>query len=75
MHVFNHFNFILRYLQPPQVDSLFDEFEDYKFLKIGNIESFQFSPIVPDDIWLHLEDAFSRKKMEDKDGNVDLFEI
>lgn len=75
MHVFNHFNFILRYLQPPQIDSLFDEFEDYKFMKIGNIESFQFSPIIPDDIWLHLEDEFSRKKMEDNDGNVDLFKI
>jgi len=75
MHVFNHFNFILRYLQPSVSESLFMEYQDYPFLKIGNIEAFDFAPIVPDSVWSNLEDPFLQKKLTDKDGNVDLFGI
>ncbi len=75
MHVFNHFNFILRFLQPSATESLFMEYRDYPFLTIGNIEAFDFAPIVPDSVWSNLEDPFLQKKLTDKDGNVDLFRI
>ena len=73
MHVFNHYNFILRYLQPSQMGSLFDEFKDYPFLKLEKIEKFDFAPIVPDMVWNNLEIIGFQKKMNDCDGNVDLF--
>ena len=73
MHVFNHFNFILRYLQPSSSESMFMEFRDYPFLKIGNIEQFNFSPTVPDNVWSNLEDATAQNKLKDENGNVDLF--
>ena len=73
MHVFNHFNFILRYLQPAPSESMFPEYEDYPFLSLGKIENFEFAPIVPDNIWVNLEEQGGRKKLNDKNGNVDLF--
>ena len=73
MHVFNHFNFILRYLQPSPSESMFPEYEDYPFLSLGKIENFEFAPIVPDNIWVNLEEQGGRKKLNDKNGNVDLF--
>lgn len=73
MHVFNHFNFILRYLQPSQMESLFTEHKDYLFLKLEQIEKFDFAPIVPDTVWNSLEVINTQKKLTDKDGNVDLF--
>ncbi|MCM4162769.1 MULTISPECIES: DUF4062 domain-containing protein [unclassified Arenibacter] len=75
MHVFNHFNFILRYLQPSITEPLFDEYRDYPYLKIGRIEKFDFAPIVPDMTWVKLESAASEKKLKDNLGNVDLFDI
>lgn len=75
MHVFNHFNFILRFLQPKYTESLFPEMNDYKFLTLGSIEAFDFAPIVPDNIWVNLEAQDGLKKMTDDSGNVDLFEI
>lgn len=75
MHVFNHFNFILRYLQPPLSESIFLEFKDYPFLKIGNIEKFNFAPTVPDLVWSNLEDVGVQKNLKDENGNVDLFGI
>lgn len=75
MHVFNHFNFILRYLQPSATESIFLEHQDYPFLKIGNIEKFDFAPIVPDDVWNNLEDIGMQKKLSDSNGKVDLFGI
>jgi hypothetical protein len=75
MHVFNHFNFILRYLQPPKSESIFLEYQDYPFLKIGNIEEFEFAPIVPDNVWNNLEEIGAQKKLTDENGNVDLFGI
>jgi hypothetical protein len=75
MHVFNHFNFILRYLQPPSSESMFMEFRDYPFLKIGNIEKFDFAPIVPDNVWSNLEDVTAQDKLNDENGNVELFGI
>jgi hypothetical protein len=75
MHVFNHYNFILRYLQPSQMEALFTEYKDYPFLKLEQIEKFDFAPIVPDSVWSSLEAAVNRKKMTDEGGNVDLFEI
>lgn len=75
MHVFNHFNFILRYLQPHQMESLFDEYKDYPFIKIGNIERFDFAPVVPDTVWLNLESPNAHNKMIDEQGNIDLFNI
>lgn len=75
MHVFNHFNFVLRYLQPSASESIFMEYKDYPFLKIGNIIEFNFAPIVPDNIWNNLEEIGAQKKLTDKNGNVDLFGI
>lgn len=75
MHVFNHFNFILRYLQPSQMGSLFDEYKEYPFIKIGNIEKFEFAPIVPDSVWLNLESPNAQNKLVDTEGNIDLFTI
>lgn len=75
MHVFNHFNFIMRYLQPSVTEPLFDEYKDYPYLKIGRIEKFDFAPIVPDTTWVKLESEASKKKLKDKLGNVDLFDI
>lgn len=75
MHVFNHFNFILHYLQPPQMASIFDEYKDYQFIKLKKIEKFDFAPIVPDSIWNNLEPIGTQKKLTDEIGNVDLFGI
>jgi len=74
MHVFNHFNFILNYLQP-QGPSLFLEFSDYPFLSMGQIEKFDFTPIVPDDIWVSLEGQGDAKKLIDEKGKIDLFGV
>jgi len=74
MHVFNHFNFILKYLQP-KGPSLFLEFCDYPFLSMGHIEKFDFAPIVPDDIWISLEEQGGAKKLIDEKGKIDLFEL
>lgn len=73
MHVFNHFNFILHYLQPWQTLSLFDENKDYPFIKLDKIEKFDFAPIVPDTVWNSLEAIGAQKKLKDVDENVDLF--
>ena len=75
MHVFNHYNFILRYLQPTETESILMEYKDYPFLKIGNIEKFDFAPIVPDNVWNNLEDVVTQRKLNDDKGNVDLFVI
>jgi hypothetical protein len=75
IHVFNHFNFILHYLQQSQTGSLFPEYGDYKFLKIGQIESFDFAPTVPDYAWRKLEAQGAKRKLKDSDGNVDLFRL
>ena len=75
MHVFNHFNFILRYLQPSNMESMFNEYKEYPFLKIENIEKFDFAPIVPDSVWNNLEQVSTQKKLKDNSGNVDLFGI
>ena len=72
MHVFNHFNFILKYLNPSG-SSLFQEFGDYPFLTIGQIEKFDFAPIVVDDSWINLEDSEGKKKLIDNSGNIGLF--
>ncbi len=73
MHVFNHFNFILRYLQPSISQPIFDEYKDYSYLSIGQIEKFDFAPIVPDHTWVNLEEQGGQKKLVDENGNVDLF--
>ncbi|MBP8115583.1 MAG: DUF4062 domain-containing protein [Chitinophagaceae bacterium] len=75
MHVFNHFNFILRYLQPSQTESLFPEYRDYPFLRLEKIEKFDFAPIVPDSIWNNLESIGIQKKLMDENSNIDLFGI
>jgi len=75
MHVFNHFNFILRYLQPSQMEFLFAEYRDYPFIKLQQIEKFDFAPIVPDAVWNGLEAIGAQKKLKDAYGNVDLFGI
>jgi Domain of unknown function (DUF4062) len=73
MHVFNHFNFILRYLQPSVSESLFREYKDYPFIHLGQIEKFNFAPIVPDNTWINLEEQGGQKKLIDDDGNIELF--
>jgi hypothetical protein len=72
MHVFNHFNFILKYLQPSGT-SLFSQYGDYPFLTIGQIEKFNFAPVVPDDIWVNLEGQGDAKKLIDNNGSIGLF--
>jgi hypothetical protein len=72
MHVFNHFNFILNYLQPSG-QSLFPEFRDYPFLTIGQIEKFDFAPIVPDNIWVNLEEQGTFARLTDDNGDIGLF--
>ena len=72
MHVFNHFNFILKFLQPSG-PSLFPEYGDYKFLTIGEIEKFDFAPIIPDKIWVNLEEQGFIGKLCDNDGDIGLF--
>jgi hypothetical protein len=72
MHVFNHFNFILNFLQPSG-QSLFPEFGDYPFLTIGQIEKFDFAPIVPDNIWVNLEEQGSLEKLNDNNNDMGLF--
>jgi hypothetical protein len=74
IHIFNHFNFILRYIQSSSSKSLFIESSEYEYLKVGKMEKFPFAPIVPDDIWKNLESPSSRKKLYDKVGNIQLFE-
>lgn len=73
MHVFNHFNFILRYLQPSTQEYLFDEYKEYPFISLGQIEKFDFAPIIPDSIWINLEEQGGQKKLIDKDGDISLF--
>jgi Domain of unknown function (DUF4062) len=73
MHVFNHFNFILRYLQPSATESLFTEFSDYPFIRLGHIEKFDFAPTVPDTTWVNLEEQGGQKKLIDGDGDIELF--
>ncbi len=73
MHVFNHFNFILRYLQPSASESLFAEYNDYQFIRLGQIEKFDFAPVVPDSTWVNLEEQGGQKKLIDKDGDIPLF--
>ena len=51
------------------------EYKDYPFLKLEQIEKFDFAPIVPDSVWSGLEADGNQKKMTDEDGNVDLFGI
>lgn len=73
MHVFNHFNFILRYLQPSKMESLFTEYKDYPFIRLEKIEKFDFAPIVPDTVWNSLEAIGTQKRLKDVDGDVHLF--
>jgi hypothetical protein len=73
MHVFNHFNFILKYLQPSAPSLFTGDSRDYSFLTIGQIEKFDFIPTVPDDIWTNLEDSEGKKTLIDNNGNIGLF--
>jgi hypothetical protein len=52
---------------------MFEEYRNYPFLNIGQIEKFDFAPIVPDNIWVNLEEQGTEKKLNDENGNVDLF--
>ena len=54
---------------------MFNEYKDYPFMIIGNIEKFEFAPIIPDNNWSHLENVGALKKLNDENGNVDLFGI
>jgi hypothetical protein len=72
MHVFNHFNFILNFLQPSE-QSLFSEYDDYPFLSIGQIEKFDFTPIIPDNNWANLEEQGKADMLKDENGNIGLF--
>jgi hypothetical protein len=72
MHVFNHFNFILKYLQPSNL-SLFAESYDYHFLTIGDIEKFDFNPIIPDNLWANLEELGNLAKLHNENADIGLF--
>ena len=76
IHVFNHFAFILNYLQPtvqPSIPSLFSEYSDYKYITIGEIEKFEFAPIIPDNIWKNSEGRDNLDKLCDSDEIIGLF--
>lgn len=74
IHVFNHLNFILWYLQPDDSDLLFTEFADYKFLKIVSFNTMESYPVIPDEDWRKLESNTAKSGLTDPTGGVDLFE-
>ena len=55
------------------MESLFSEYKDYPFIKLEQIEKFDFATIIPDTVWNSLETIGTQKKLTDEDGNVDLF--
>ena len=73
IHVFNHLNFILWYLQPDSSLQLFEEYEEYRFLKIVDFLKFQAWPIINDDQWRKLESKSAEKMLQDKSNIPDLF--
>lgn len=73
IHVFNHLNFILWYLQPADSDLLFSEYADYKFLKIESFNTMDSYPVIPDDEWRKLESSTAKSGLTDPTGGVDLF--
>jgi hypothetical protein len=74
LNVFNHFVFILHFLQP-SIPTLFSEYSEYKFLTIGEIEKFEFAPIIPDNIWKKSEEKNNLDKLCDSNEDIGLFEI
>ena len=75
IHVFNHLNFILWYLQPDDMENLFIEYADYKFLKIESFNTMHSYPIIPDEEWRKLESNSGKKNLSDPLGLVELFNI
>ncbi|MBL1214688.1 MAG: DUF4062 domain-containing protein [Ignavibacteriae bacterium] len=73
IHVFNHLNFILWYLQPDRTLPLFNEYTEYKFLKIESFLKFDAFPIIHDELWRQLESKKNSKNLIDKNGTIDLF--
>ena len=74
IHVFNHLNFILWYLQPNDSEPLFAEYSDYKFLKIESFNTLNSYPIIPDEEWRKLESSAGKKNLNDPKGIIPLFE-
>ncbi len=73
IHVFNHLNFILWYLQPDDSEPLFTEFADYKFLKIESFNTLNSYPVIPDEEWRKLEGSAGNKNLNDPLGIIPLF--
>jgi len=73
IHVFNHLNFILWYLQPDDSMVMFQEYADYKFLKIESFNTLDSYPIIPDEEWRKLESKSLINKLLDSSGPVELF--
>lgn len=73
IHVFNHLNFILWYLQPNDSESIFDEYKDYPFLKIESFITLETYPRIYDEVWRGLEHKTSKNKLLDKSGVIELF--
>lgn len=74
IHIFNHLNFILWFLQPEDSAPLFDEYKDYPFLMIESFAKLNAYPVIPDELWRKLESKSSQDKYLDKDGTIPLFE-
>ncbi|MCB0747821.1 MAG: DUF4062 domain-containing protein [Ignavibacteriae bacterium] len=73
IHVFNHLNFILWYLQPDKTIELFKEYREYKFLKIVDFVKFETNATFDDESWRKLESKTNSNKLNDKNGIIDLF--
>ena len=73
IHIFNHLNFILWYLQPDDTMVMFDDMQGYKFLTIRNFATIDSYPIVPDKTWIELESKSAIETLSDTSGEIDLF--
>lgn len=73
IHVFNHLNFILWYLQPDDNELLFDEYVEYKYLQINSFNTLDSYPIIPDEGWRILESSSGKRSLNDSLGTISLF--
>lgn len=73
MHVFNHLNFILWYLQPSETMEMFQENQPYSFLRIKGFKEFEAAPQIKDDLWRKMETKARNIDLIDVSGNIELF--
>jgi len=54
---------------------LFSEYSDYKYITIGEIEKFEFAPIISDNIWKNSEGKDNLDKLYDSNEDIGLLDI